>query len=46
MGKLDELKGKAKATVDNVKDRVDEAKEKIEREADEAKGYEEVRDRT
>jgi len=45
MSKFDEIKGKAKAAVDNVKDRVEETKEELERKADEAKGYEEVRDR-
>lgn len=45
MSKFDEFKGKAKAAADNIKDGVEDAKEDLERKADEAKGYEEVRDR-
>lgn len=43
MGKLDELKGKAKAVVDNIRDDVEETKEDLERKTDEAKGYAEER---
>ncbi len=45
MSKFDEIKGKVKAVVDNTKDEVEEVKEDWERKADEAKGYEEARDR-
>lgn len=45
MSKFDEIKGKVKAVVDNTKDEVEDAKEDWERKADEAKGYEEARDR-
>lgn len=45
MSKFDEIKGKAKAVVDNIKDDVEDAKEDLEHKADEAKGYEEARDR-
>ncbi len=44
MSKFDELKGKAKATVDNIKDGVDEKREELDRKTDEAKGYAEARD--
>lgn len=45
MSKFDEIKGKVKAVVDNTKDEIEDAKEDLERKADEAKGYEEARDR-
>lgn len=43
MGKLDELKGQAKAVVDNIKDEVEDVKEDLGAKADEAKGYAEKR---
>jgi uncharacterized protein YjbJ (UPF0337 family) len=43
MSKLDELKGKAKAVVENIKDSVEEKAEEFDRKSDEAKGYAEVR---
>lgn len=45
MSKFDEIKGKVKAIVDNTKDEIEKAKEDWEHKSDEAKGYEEARDR-
>lgn len=46
MGKLDELKGKAKAVGDNITDDVEEKKREADkRTTDEAEGYAEARDR-
>lgn len=44
MSKIDELKGKAKAAVDNFKDGVDESKKDLEHKTDETKGYVETRE--
>lgn len=39
MSKFDEIKGKAKAVMDNIKDDAEEKKEDLEHKTDEAKGY-------
>ena len=44
MSKIDELKGKTKAKVDNVKDDVEDAKKDLEHKTDETKGYVEARE--
>lgn len=44
MSKFDELKGKAKATVDNIRDGVEEKKEELDHKSDEARGYAEARE--
>lgn len=44
MSKLDELKGKAKATIENLKDDAEETRENVEHKTDEAKGYAETRE--
>jgi len=43
MSKIDELKGKAKAAVDNIQDGVEDTKEDLGHKTDEAKGYAEAR---
>lgn len=39
MSKIDELKGRAKAAIDNIKDDVEDTKEDLDHRSDEAKGY-------
>ena len=43
MSKIYELKGKAKAAIDNIKDGAEETREDLEHKTDEAKGYAEER---
>lgn len=43
MSKIDELKGKAKAAIDNIRDDAEDTKEELGHRTDEAKGYAEER---